>query len=444
MKDSGFTFIGDIPASWDIVRLNTVADLFGRIGWQGLTSDEYSDEGAWLVTGTDLVNGTVSWDSCVHVPDKRWVEAWQIQLKQGDVLITKDGTVGKVAVVDNLPGHSSLNSGVMRVARKGRGFDPHYLYYVLQSDVFKGWFEDVNAGASTIQHLFQGDFNHFVFPWPSLEEQAHISGFLSEATSALDNEMEILEQQISALERYKASLIHEAVTKGLDPSVPTKPSGVEWIGDIPEHWKTSKLKYLKKYFESGTSVRAAAYPAEGDEIGVLSLSAVFGAVFSPTANKKVDADELPRVSCRVRDGSLIVSRCNTSELVGTAAIVNGRYDNLYLPDKLWQIDFGSKGLNRFIYYSLLSQAARQYCAIMSVGSSSSMQNISAADFLNMFVVAPGSVEEQQAIADYLDKRCGKIDAILDIKHKQIDVLKCRRQSLIYEYVTGKRRVFQEA
>lgn len=437
IKDSGFTFIGDVPASWDIVRLNTVADLFGRIGWQGLTSDEYSDEGAWLVTGTDLVNGTVSWDSCVHVPDKRWVEAWQIQLKQGDVLITKDGTVGKVAVVDNLPGHSSLNSGVMRVVRKGRGFDPHYLYYVLQSDVFKGWFEDVNAGASTIQHLFQGDFNHFVFPWPSLEEQAHISGFLSEATSALDNEMEILEQQISTLERYKASLIHEAVTKGLDPSVPTKPSGVEWIGDIPEHWTCPRVKYVAS-ISSGSTPNRSNWSFWDGEVPWVKTGELANSVLSETeecvtrvALRNCSLELYPKDTILVAMYGQGKTRGMTAKLgvpctINQACAALSARKGVIAPDYLWVCLMGG------------------YDSLRAIAQGSGQPNLSADLIGNYRIAVPPDLDEQTAIASYVLSHASKIDAILDIKHKQIDVLKRRRQSLIYEYVTGKRRVFQEA
>ncbi len=256
--------------------------------------------------------------------------------------------------------------------------------------------------------------------------------------------MTTLEEQVDVLERYRKSLIHEAVTKGLCRSVPMRPSGIDWIGDIPEGWAVKKLKHLTKSFESGTSVRAAANPAEPNEKGVLSLSAVFGGFFNPRANKTVDGDELSRVSCPVKGGSLLVSRCNTSEWVGLPAYVDKDYPNLYLPDKLWQIDCGSTELNRFIWYALQSKSAREYCAVMSVGSSNSMQNIASSDLLNMYIALPATQEERNAIVAYLDEKCARIDSLLAAKREQIDILKKRRQSLIYEYVTGKRRVSKEA
>ena len=234
------------------------------------------------------------------------------------------------------------------------------------------------------------------------------------------------------------------MTRGLDPTAPTKPSNVDWIGNIPQNWEIKKLKHLVLSFESGTSVRAASYPAGRGEKGVLSLSSVFGGQYDSSANKRIDDDELTRASCPVKSGSLLVSRCNTSEWVGLPAFVEQGDPNLYLPDKLWQIDCGSPLFNKFVWYALHSKGSRDYCAVMSVGSSSSMQNIASFDLLNMYIPVPQGKEDILAVVTFLDSKLPTIDAVIDTKRKQLDVLKRRRQSLIYEYVTGKRRVSEEA
>ena len=154
MKDSGVEWIGQIPEHWDVNEIKYMSILKGRIGWQGLTSDEYQDEGAFLITGVNFNNGGIDWESCEHIPMKRWEEAKDIQIEDGDLLITKDGTIGKVAVVSGKPGETSLNSGVMRI-KTHEGYNRKYLYWVLQSDVFWNWFNLKNAGNSTIQHLYR-------------------------------------------------------------------------------------------------------------------------------------------------------------------------------------------------------------------------------------------------------------------------------------------------
>ena len=184
MKDSGNRWIGEIPESWNTKKIKYLANLKGRIGWQGLTSDEYQDEGAFLITGTDFDNGKINWDTCVHVPMKRWEEAKEIQIQNGDLLITKDGTVGKVAIVSDIQGETSLNSGVLRIMTN-EGYNRRFLFWVLQSDVFWNWFNYKNAGNSTIVHLYQGDFAEFMYAFPAEKEQRAIADFLDKRCARL-------------------------------------------------------------------------------------------------------------------------------------------------------------------------------------------------------------------------------------------------------------------
>ena len=149
MKPSGIVWMGDIPQNWNIKRVKYLASLKGRIGWQGLTSDEYTDEGPYLITGIDFKDGRIDWDNCVHISEKRWAEAPDIHIKNGDLLITKDGTVGKVAIVSGLDGKASLNSGVLLV-RTYENFDKRFLFWVLQSEEFWTWFRLKNAGWRSI------------------------------------------------------------------------------------------------------------------------------------------------------------------------------------------------------------------------------------------------------------------------------------------------------
>ena len=149
MKPSGIDWIGEIPCSWNIKRIKYLAQLKGRIGWQGLTSDEYTDVGPFLITGVDFSNGGINWENCVHITEERWAEAPEIHIKNGDLLITKDGTVGKVAIVENLQGKASLNSGVLLI-KTSNDYNKKFLYWALLSEEFWTWFRLKNAGNSTI------------------------------------------------------------------------------------------------------------------------------------------------------------------------------------------------------------------------------------------------------------------------------------------------------
>ena len=136
--------------------------LRARIGWQGLRSDEFKTEGPYLVTGVDFHNGRVDWDNCYHVTEKRFAQDKGIQLHEHDLLITKDGTIGKTAIVIDCPEKDTLNSGVFVVRAINNEVVPEFLYYVLHSYWFDLFVRNVLTG-STIKHLNQEKFYKFNF-----------------------------------------------------------------------------------------------------------------------------------------------------------------------------------------------------------------------------------------------------------------------------------------
>ena len=140
MKPSSTAWIGDIPSNWDIIRMKLYSYLKGRIGWQGLKAEEFIDVGPYLVTGTDFENGRICWERSYHVSEKRYDEAPQIQLQTGDLLVTKDGTIGKLAYVDSLPGKASLNSHLLLIRPLQNKYCNEFLYLVLSSTVFQYYY----------------------------------------------------------------------------------------------------------------------------------------------------------------------------------------------------------------------------------------------------------------------------------------------------------------
>lgn len=136
MKDSGVEWIGEIPEEWEVIKMKHFSYMKGRIGWQGLKAEEFIDEGPYLVTGTDFQNGKVNWETAYHISEARYDEAPEIQLRVGDLLVTKDGTVGKLAMIDSLPDLASLNSHLLLIRPLFQKYLTKYLYYVLSSVVF--------------------------------------------------------------------------------------------------------------------------------------------------------------------------------------------------------------------------------------------------------------------------------------------------------------------
>ncbi|OQX33613.1 MAG: hypothetical protein B0D91_13995 [Oceanospirillales bacterium LUC14_002_19_P2] len=215
-----------------------------------------------------------------------------------------------------------------------------------------------------------------------------------------------------------------------------KDSGVEWLGDLPAHWGVKKLKYLIKKLDSGVSVNADSEPANSNEIGVLKTSCVYTKAFRSEENKKVIEEELKRVSCRVKKGQLIISRMNTPELVGACAPVLHEYDNLYLPDRLWQTEFYSAGDHdaHYVHSVSLLQGFRDQIKMVAAGTSSSMQNIAKEDFLGIYIPHP-SAREKQHIRQFLDHETAKIDTLIEEQQSLIRLLKEKRQAVISHAVT---------
>lgn len=215
MKDSGVKWIGRIPEHWNTSKIKYTTYVKGRIGWQGLTSDEFIEEGPYLVTGTDFEGGMVNWESCYHISEERYNEAPPIQLREDDLLITKDGTIGKVAIVRNMLDKAILNSGIFVTRPLKNRYLTKYMYWLLNSTVFDKYIKYMETG-STIKHLYQETFVNFEYPLPNMEEQDGIIQYLDREIDLIDNVKKDLINQIQKLKDYRQSLIYEAVTGKID------------------------------------------------------------------------------------------------------------------------------------------------------------------------------------------------------------------------------------
>ena len=194
---------------WEEKLLRKTATLKARIGWQGLTTAEYLESGDfYLVTGTDFLDGYIDWKSCAFVEESRYKQDKNIQLKKHDVLVTKDGTIGKVALIDDLDRPATLNSGVFVIRPIDESFDPEFFYYLLCSEVFIEFLEQLSAG-STINHLYQKDFVTFVYKTPpTIAEQTAIATILSD----MDAEIAALETKLAKARQVKQGMMQELLT----------------------------------------------------------------------------------------------------------------------------------------------------------------------------------------------------------------------------------------
>lgn len=416
MKDSGVDWIGEIPEGWEVTKIKFSTTLNGRIGWQGLTSSEYQTEGPYLITGTDFNNGKINFETAVHIENHRWEEAKHIQIKNGDLLITKDGTVGKVAIVTNLNDKASLNSGVLKIQPQPVIYTK-FLYYVLISEEFWLWFNYTNSGASTILHLYQNVFDEFSYAIPlDIRQQKSIANYLDKQTSKFDQAQKLLKDEIERLRAYKKSLIYETVTKGLDKNVQFKDSEVDWIGEIPEDWETKRFKYLYDYANTGEAITKEFWEEDGEVL-------LYTAGQNPVRTNYI---EFP-ISRVTTDRDVLVARN------GAGAIQIPEKNSIYTDHV---IRFSTRNLtNRnFIYYCLSLGLEK----IVSEQIDVSLKTLSKSDWDQLQLPFPATLEEQQAIADYLDKKINKVDQIIKIKEQQLTNLSEQCKTLIYEVVTGKK------
>jgi len=203
------TPIGQIPDDWEIINISKNCIIKARIGWQGLKSDEYLDSGNYiLITGTDFENGFINWKSCSYVSEWRFKQDKNIQIKKGDVLITKDGTIGKVAFLNEVPMQGTLNSGIFVVRPKDlKKINAVFLSIIFKSFWFANFLEQITSG-STIVHLYQKDFVKFNFPVPCIKEQTAIAEVLSD----MDSEISALEQKLSKYKNLKAAMASQLLT----------------------------------------------------------------------------------------------------------------------------------------------------------------------------------------------------------------------------------------
>ena len=433
MKPSGIDWIGEIPCSWNIKRIKYLAQLKGRIGWQGLTSDEYTDVGPFLITGVDFSDGGINWESCVHITEERWAEAPEIHIKNGDLLITKDGTVGKVAIVENLQEKASLNSGVLLIKTSDE-YSKKFLYWVLLSEEFWTWFRLKNAGNSTIIHLYQNDFAEFSYTFPDITEQNAIADFLDKECAKIDSIAADLEKQIALLQQYKKSLITETVTKGLDKSVPMKDSGVEWIGEIPNTWDCKKMKYvISEPLQYGANEAGDDYKEDYPRyIRITDIT---------EENSLKDDGKLslsPDIAkpYLLKDGDLLFARSGAT--VGKTFYYTSNYGTCAFAGYLIKARFNQDKMNsKFVYYTTLGIGYENWKN--TVFTQATIQNIGADKYAQLYITVP-SMKEQNEIIAYLDTQCKAIDDVIHSKYQQLSTIQQHKKSLIYEYVTGKKRV----
>lgn len=388
--------------------LKHVALVNGRIGWHGLSTDDYQDEGDYLVTGTDLSSGSITWSECHRVTNGIWARDPMIHLEHGDILVTKDGTIGKVALVSKPPGRATLNSGVFRVRPNRDELDSRYLYWILNSKLFTDFIELLSAG-STINHLYQRDFVNFQLPTPPKSIQRAIASYLDAETSRIDKLIE-KKQRMVELIQMRIIVAASQLTSSSNRWVP--------------------LRRVVDRVKTGTTPASGAY-GSFDEItdGLEWVSpSDFGSRLTlRTPERFVSSDE-------VRLGSVPVFEAGSVLVVGVGA-TTGKvvYSNRDLSgnQQVTALHCTPGNSGRFLAWNLWSRR-QEILATVPFTTLPILSN----DFIRSVLVCNPPLDEQNEIVEFLDTLAEVVGNLEASISSQIEKLTEHRQALITAAVTG--------
>lgn len=421
----------EIAAGWHLMRMGRA---LGRIKDGTHGSFERVDSGVPLLSAKNVHDNGLrieESESMISVEDSNSITLNGFP-QRDDLLLTIVGTIGRCTVYE-LDAPVAFQRSVCFL-RPASGFDSQFLKYFIQSSFFQDqlWLRAKTAAQAGV---YMGDVVDCSLIAPdSVAQQEQIAEYLDRETSQIDALIAKQEQLVETLTERRQAVITRAVTRGLDPTVELSDPGPSSVAQVPVHWVASSLRYVIKTIDSGVSVNATNVPAPWGEIGVLKTSCVYTGEFNPNENKTVDSMERELVSCPVIMGRLIVSRMNTPSLVGAAGLVRSEAPNLYLPDRLWQVEVNCN--TEFLHAWMQTALYRDQVSLLAVGTSSSMQNLSQGSFRSVSIALPPS-SEQAAIVSFIRENATKVDMLIRKARQVIEVLKERRQALISAAVTGK-------
>lgn len=402
MKDSGFGYLGNIPATWRTERVKNhlrfspeknpgrsiVLSLYREYGI--VPKDSRDDN--YNVTSEDTSNYRY-----VHVGDfvVNKMKAWQ-------------GSMG----VSAYEGIVSPAYFVYRFTTDE--FDVRYLHYLLRSKCYADEFRRLSGGIRIGQwDLPKSGFETTYVAIPPKEEQAGIADFIETKTSQVDTLISNVQSQIEKLKAYKQSLITEVVTKGLDPTVPMKDSGVEWIGEIPAHWNVIRFRFIAK-ITTGNQDTQNANPD-----GIYPFY-----VRSPIVE---------RCDTYTFDGEGILMAGDGAGAGRVFHLVNGKYAVHQRVYRFYDFKYMKPALMKLYLETMFS-------TVMDYGSAKTTVPSVRLPMIQDFYVCVPPENEQQKMLLFLSEKTEKIEKLIAIKQAKIDKLNEYKKSLIYEYVTGKKEV----
>ncbi|KAB0613194.1 restriction endonuclease subunit S [Campylobacter hyointestinalis] len=425
-KDSGISWIGQIPKHWEVKRLKFTLNerkennkpvktdfILSLTNEKGVIP--YSEKGA---------QGNISKDD---------ITGYKLAYPNDIILNSMNVVIGSVG----LSSYFGAISPVYYALYSKENSNIKFYNYIFQTSVFQNSLKGLGNGILEIRmRIPMSNLNNVFLPYPPLNEQKKIAEFLDKKCEIIDKRVENLERKINTLKEYKKSLISECVTKGLNPKIlKFKDSGIPWIGQIPKHWEIKKLKYIATKIYKGNGITKEQVFENGDMPCVrygeiyTKYNYSFDECFSYTFEKVLNS-----TSYFGYGDILFTCTGELIEEIGKNVVYLGHKKCLAGGDI---IILNHKQNPSFLNYALDCNYARNQ---KSYGKAKlKVVHISSREISNLFVVLP-PLNEQKEIAEFLDKKCEKIDRLNENYTKQITTLKEYKKSLIYECVTGKKEI----
>ena len=411
-KDSGVEWIGEIPSHWKIGKIKYIATLVSEKSMPEIDAIKISPENVESETGK-VLDFYSPYDSV------------GVKFQAGDVLFNKLRVYLSKVVFAECNGYSLGEMIVIRPSVQDTG---KYIFYLMLSCRFIEYCNSISEGVK-MPRTAVNDILNAKIPLPTKQEQTQIVNFLDRKTEQISELICIKERQVELLHEYRAALINQTVTKGLDPNVEMKPSGVDQIGEIPAHWEPKKLGWVSTIFKGGTPKRNVDKYFQGDLPWArpVDVTALQGTLYIDDTEIHISEEALGNSGARrLPPGTvLLTSRATIGETAITTVpmATNQGFANFVCNEGL---------LNIYLAYYL--QAIKDL--LISLGNGTTFLEVTKGTLVGVKIPLP-PFSEQKEIANFLDRKTGQIDELIAIEVRKIELLKEYRQSLIFEAVTGK-------
>jgi type I restriction enzyme S subunit len=428
-KPSGVEWIGEIPSSWSLKKIKYLGNIVSG-GTPSTDKEEYWNGSIpWLQSGKVQYNFIKSNDVDKYITELGLMKSSTKMVLSNSVLVAITGaTCGNIGY---LTFDSTVNQSIIGI-EPSTSYSPEFIFYFLSSQRHQILYHQSGGAQGGIN---KDDVKNLFISIPTLDKQNLIVQFLDGKTELIDKLISTKERKITLLKEQRTSLINSVVTKGLNPNVKMKDSGVEWIGEIPEKWLMGKIKFLSEIISKGTtpSTVGGLILDEGP-IYYIKMSD-FGqyTVNKPKSFIDFKTNELLKRSTLFENDILFVI---TGE-IGRTVIVTKEVIPSNINQNISFIRLKENNRVQFTWYWLSSDILKNQ--LKTLYNVSTLPSMSMEDLGNLYIPQP-PLSEQYQIVEFLDSKTKEIDEMISLEQKKIDLLKEYRQSLISEVVTGKIKV----